>query len=575
MTELDQISVEVVRSYLISAAREMNRNLIRTSYSTIIYELHDFGLGIYDRHCRMLAEAPGQAVFTRGNDYALKMMIEDLGLENIHPGDLILLNYPYWSSAHVLDVLAVSPIFYQDALLGFTACKVHWLDLGQKDAGYVLDSTSIYQEGLVMPCVKIIKQGVWNDELEKIIRYNSRMPDRVIGDLRAQISSCRTGEARVIELAAKFGVDMFEAAIEEIFDHGERLARARLAKLPKGTWSAEDFVDDDGINKETLVKLKVTVTVTDDEMIIDWTGSDAAVDGPLNLPIGLTIGISGLVFKGVTTPDTPANEGDFRPLRVIAPPGCVMNAQPPAPTFALWICLLGPEVITKALAKGMQDIIPACSGGDVFSVMGLGVHPDTGNAWLEATNEGVGFGAHSGRDGENGIMHMSQPGSRNNPVEILESKAPWLIESYHLRQDSGGPGLNRGGLGVARAYRFLADSTALTLVKKTKTKPWGMVGGADGANGFVRIKMNNGDEKITGMTYESLKYGDVLVNHSGGGGGWGDPFERSPERVLDDVVNDFVSAECARNDYGVVIDPVAMAIDVAATDQLRKTKKTA
>ena len=570
MTKIDPITVEVIHNYLLSAAREMNRNLIRTSYSTIVYEIHDFGLGIYDKKCRMLAEAPGLAVFTRGNDFGLQKMVEYLGYDNIQPGDLILLNYPYWSSAHILDVMASSPIFYRDQLVGFTACKIHWLDLGQKDPGYVLDSNSVFQEGLIMPASKIYKAGELNKDLEELIRFNSRMPDRVIGDMNAQISSCRTGERRVEELVAKFGLDTFEQAVEEIIDHGERLARARLAALPKGTWSAEDYVDDDGINKDTLVKLKCTVTVTDDEMIVDWTGSDPAVDGPINLPLGLTIGISALVFKGITTPDTPANDGNFRPLRVIAPEGSVMNAAPPSPTFTLWTGLLAPEVITKALAKGMPDIIPACSGGDVFDVMGVGLHPTTGKMWVEATNEGVGFGAYAGGDGENGIMHISEPGCRNNPVEVLETKAPWLIDNYALRRDSGGAGTFRGGLGLTRTYRFLANSSALTLVKKTKTKPWGMADGQDGENGHVIVRPNTEQEEVTGMIYESMVPGDVLVNNSGGGGGWGNPFERDPAKVLADVRNDYVSVERARNDYGVIIDPRTMTVDATATAAARE-----
>jgi N-methylhydantoinase B len=566
---VDPITVEVIHNYLLSAAREMNRNLVRTSYNTIVYEVHDFGLGIYDRKARLLAEAPGLAIFTRGNDYGLARMVDHLGLENIHPGDLILLNYPYWSSHHVLDVLAASPIFHGDRLLGFTAVKIHWLDLGQKDAGYVLDSTSIFQEGLMFPCSKIVKRGVVDKELEDLIRFNSRMPDRVIGDLNAQISSCRTGERRVQELVEKFGADVFEEAVEAILDHGERIARARLGALPKGTWSAEDYVDDDGVNKDELVKIKATVTVTDDEMIVDFTGSHPATDGPINLPIGCTIGVCALAFKGITTPDTPANEGNFRPLRVEAPPGCVMHAVPPAPTFTLWTGLLAAEVVTKALAQGLPDIVPACSGGDVFDVMGVGVHPDTGRMWLEATNEGVGFGGHAGGDGENGIMHLTEPGCRNNPVEVLETKAPWIVENYALRPDSGGPGKHRGGLGLTRTYRFLADSSALTLVKKTKTKPWGMAGGRDGENGYVVVRPGTEREEVSGSIYESMAAGEVLVNHSGGGGGWGDPLTRDPERVLEDVRNGYVSLERARDDYGVVIDPETTSIDHEATAALR------
>ena len=233
---------------------------------------------------------------------------------------MILLNYPFWSSTHTLDVTASSPIFYEDQLVGFTAVKIHWLDLDQKDPGYCLDTTDMHQEGLFFPCSKIYKRGELNKELENIIRFNCRMPERVLGDMNAQISSCRTGERRVQELVKKFGLDTFTQATEHILDHGERLARARLATLPKGTWTAEDWVDDDGIDKDTMLKIKATVTISDDEMLVDFTGSSAAVKGPVNIPIGLTMGVGALIFKAITTPDTPANEGNFRPLRVEAPP---------------------------------------------------------------------------------------------------------------------------------------------------------------------------------------------------------------------------------------------------------------
>ena len=269
------------------------------------------------------------------------------------------------------------------------------------------------------------------------------------------------------------------------------------------------------------MKIQVTVTITDDEVVIDFAGSNPATAGPINIPIGCTIGFGALVFKALTTPDTPANEGNFRPLRVEAPPGCVMHAVPPAPTFTLWTALLAVDVVMKALAEGMPDMIPACSGGDIFSVMGVGVHPATGRIWLEATNEGVGFGAHAGSDGENGLMHMTEPGCRNNPIEVLEAKAPMLIEDYALIQDSGGPGRHRGGLGLRRSYKFLSDASALTLVKKTKTAPWGTAGGDDGDAGYVVLRPGTARELRTGMVYEAMAPEDVLVNNSGGGGGWG------------------------------------------------------
>lgn len=512
------------------------------------------------------------AIFTRANDYALKKIVEFLGEEHIHPGDVILLNYPFWSSTHTLDVTAASPIFWKEHLIGFTAVKQHWLDLKQKDAGYCLDSVDMHQEGLFFPCSKIYKHGVLNKELEDLIRFNCRMPERVLGDMNAQISSCRTGERRTIELIEKFGLDTFTHAVEQILDHGERLARARLATLPKGTWTAEDWVDDDGIDRDAMVKIKATVTITDEEMVVDFTGSSPQTKGPINIPFGCTLGVAGLVFKAVTTPDTPANAGNFRPLHVEAPPGTLMHAVPPAATFTLWPALLATEVVTKALAQGMPEVVPACSGGDVCSMMGVGINPRNGKMWIEATNEGVGFGGHAGGDGENGIMHMTEPGCRNNPIEVLETKAPLFIESYGLRQDSGGPGEHRGGLGVTRVYRFLTTSSAVTLVKKTKTRPWGMAGGREGENCHVILRPRTEREQVTGMVYETMAPGEILVNCSGGGGGWGDPFKRDPQKVLDDVRNGYVSLARAKTDYGVVIDAERLTVDPAATAALRQNR---
>lgn len=569
MNRTHTITVEVIRNYLLSAALEMMRNLKRTAYDTIIYEVQDFGLGIYDRQGRLLAESPGLAIFTRGNDYGLRKMIEYVGESNFAPGDLILLNWPYWSSAHTLDVLASSPIFVGDQLVGFTGVKMHWLDLGQKDAGYCLDTTEIYQEGLFLPCVKIHRQGVLNKELEEIIRFNCRLPDRVIGNMNAQISSCRTGERRVRDLVSRFGVQTFEEAVEEILSHGERLSRARLAALPRGTWSAEDFVDDDGVDRDTMVKIRATVTITRDEFVVDFTGSDPAVRGPINLPYGMTMAATALAFKGITTPDTPANEGNFRPLRMISPPGTVVHAVPPAATFTLWPALFIPEIIMKALAPALPETVPASSGGDICAWIGVGTHPATGKPWLESCNEAVGFGGHAGGDGENGIMHLSEPGCRNNPIEVLETKAPVLVESYGLRTDSGGPGKHRGGLGVQRVYRMLANATTLVVVKKTKTKPWGLAGGKEGEPNHVVMYPATDREQVTGMVSAQLRAGEAFVNRAGGGGGWGDPLQRDPAKVAEDVRNDYVSIQGAREQYGVVIDPQTLAVEAAATEALR------
>lgn len=566
----DFIGTELIRHALLASAEEMARNLCRTAYNTVVYEIHDYGIGIHDATGDVVADAPGIAIFTRGNDHGIKNAIDFLGADAMRPGDVFLLNYPYWSSAHTLDPLVFAPIHVDGRLVGFASCRIHVLDLKQKDPGYVLDSTDMYQEGLFFPAVRLYAGGVPNDDVFNIVRYNSRMPERTIGDLQAQVSACVTGVRRTQEIAAKYGADALIDAMTAINDHGERLARLALAKLPKGTWTAHDFVDSDGVDTDRLIRMNVTVTVTDDEMVIDWTGSERDVRGPINLPLGQTKALCSLIFKALTTPDTSVVAGNFRPLRVITEPGSVMHAVPPMPTFTLWTGLLAGEVVLKALAQGMPDQVPACSGGDVCSMMGLGVHPRTGESWLEATNEAVGFGAHAGGDGEDGIMHLSEPGCRNNPVEVLETKSPMFIESYGYRPDTGGAGRYRGGVGVSRAYRFTAPSTGICLVYKTRTKPWSINGGAVGQNNRIVLNPGTDREVVQGGSYNLMATGDVLVNETGGGGGYGNAFEREPSRVARDVRNGFVSVKSAADDYGVVVDPVTFEVDAAATARLRE-----
>ncbi|MBF0817289.1 hydantoinase B/oxoprolinase family protein [Microbacterium paludicola] len=567
----DAITIEVIRHGLLAAAEEVARNLCRTAYNTVIYEIHDYGIGIHDANGDVVADTPGIAVFTRGNDYGIKKAVAFLGIDAMGEGDVFLLNYPYWSSAHTLDTLMFAPIHASSGeLIGFASCRVHVVDLMQKDAGYVLDSTDMYQEGIFFPASRLYKGGVRQDDIWNIIQFNSRLPKHTIGDLNAQISACHAGVARTREIADKYGVDTLREAMDAINVHGERLARLALAELPKGTWQAHDFMDSDGVDKDRLVKLDCKVTITDDEFVVDWSESAYGVKGPINLPPGQTEAVSSLIFKSLTTPDSPVVAGNFAPLRVLTREGSVMHAVPPMPTFTLWTGLLAGEVILKALAQGMPDRLPASSGGDVNSMMGLGINPRTGESWLEATNEAVGFGGSADRDGEDGIMHLSEPGCRNNPVEVLETKSPMIIDSYGYRPDSGGAGEHRGGVGVERVYRYTAPGVGIGLVYKSKTRPWALAGGREGRPNGMVINPGTASERNASGEYNHLESGDVLANRTGGGGGWGDPFRRAPEAVARDVRNGFVSVASARRDYGVAVDPVTFAITADETAALRK-----
>lgn len=568
----DPITIEIIRHGLLAACDEMAVNLCRTAYNTVVYEIHDYGVGLHDRNGDVVADAPGIAVFTRGNDYGIKRSIEFIGVDAMKPGDVFLNNYPYWSSAHTLDPLVFAPIHVDGELIGFSSCRVHVLDLMQKDPGYVLDSTDMYQEGIFFPVVRLYREGQLNDDIFNIIRFNSRLPSQTIGDIQAEVSAVATGVRRVEQLARKYGTETVTSAMDAINDHGERLALAALKRMPNGTWSAVDYVDNDGVDLDRPVKMAVTVTVTDNEMIFDWTESADDVKGPINLPRGMTEAFNCLIFKALTTPDWPVTAGNFRPLTIITKEGSVMHAVPPMPTFTLWTGLLGGEVILKALAKGMPDRVPACSGGDVCSIMALGVNPATGKPWLEATNDAVGFGAHSGGDGEDGIMHLTEPGCRNNPIEVLEVKGPMLIEHYGYRQDTGGIGKHRGGVGVSRSYRFLAPTTAIAIVYKTKSAPWAIGGGGEGKPNHIVINPDSPNEEVKGGSYNLLDTDSVLVNNTGGGGGWGNALERDPDAVANDVRNGFVSVDAAERDYGVAIDGVTFQVDHDRTDSLRSTQ---
>lgn len=568
----DAINTEIIRHGLLAAAEEIARNLCRTAYNTVVYEIHDYGVGIHDVNGDVIADAPGIAIFTRANDSGIRKAVEFLGGHDaMGEGDVFLLNYPYWSSAHTLDTLVFAPIHGPSGnLIGYASCRIHVLDLMQKDAGYVLDSTDMYQEGIFFPASRLYRGGEQCEDIFNIIRFNSRMPERTIGDLQAQVSACHAGVVRTRELVDKYGEDTVVAAMQAINVHGETLARLALKELPKGTWSAVDFVDSDGVDKDRPINLDATVTITDDEFIVDWTGSARDVKGPINLPVGQTIAIASLIFKSITTPDSPVVAGNFAPLRVVTEEGSVMHAVPPMPTFTLWTGLLAGEVILKALSQGMPDRIPASSGGDVNSMMGLGVDPRTGEHWHEAANEAVGFGGHAGGDGEDGIMHFSEPGCRNHPVEVLETKSPMIIESYGYRPDSGGPGLHRGGVGVSRVYRFTSPSVGIGLVYKTLSPPWPIDGGVEGVpNGMVINPGADGERRASG-NYNHLEAGDILANNTGGGGGWGDPLLRDPEAVARDVHNGFVSAARAASDYGVIVDEQTFTVDIDGTARLRE-----
>ena len=551
---LDGATVEVIRHHLNSAAEQMRRTLVRTAFNPVIYEVLDFGISMYDRDRRLISESSGLLSFLGANDYAIHKGVEKVGLENLYPGDVVMINYPYWSGAHVSDAMLFAPVFHQGSDLpdAYLAVRAHWMDLGAKDPGYVLDSTSMHQEGLIMPGVKVINRGKVDRQMMEILRYNSRMPDTIIGDFNAQVAALRVGERRLHQIWEKFGLATLDTAIDRIIDHGAETAREAVRAMPDGQWSAHDWLDDDGISHD-LIRMAVTVTIEGETFTVDYGDSADAVPGPVNMPYGRTLSMAKGVFKSLTTPGTPANHGQYEPLTVSCPPGNLFRAVYPAATFTLWTGMASFELIHKALAQGM-DQIAACSASDEPGFMAVGTHPDTGEMYAVSNNEGIGWGATPHHDGANAVQHLAMTAVRNTSMEVLEHRSPILHERLELRQDSGGAGRWRGGLGICREVKFLAAGEMLSMKKKTKTKPWALRGGHEPETNAMIVWPDTDRAHYSRMERFTMQPGERFRNLSGGGGGWGDPLDRPIELVREDVLDGYVTAEQARKVYGVKLE---------------------
>jgi N-methylhydantoinase B len=557
---IDGAGVEVIRSYLVAAAEEMRATLVRTAFNPVIYEVLDFGISIYDSGLDLIGEASGLTFFLGANDYAIRKGVEYVGAENLEPGDVVIMNYPYWNGAHSYDATLFAPVFEDnpsgdapERAFAYLVVRAHWMDLGAKDPGYVLDSTDMHQEGLIFPGTKVIAAGVANREILEIIRFNSRMPDLVMGDFNAQVASLRTGERRIKELLAKFGRSTLDAAIEAIQAHGERTSLRALAALPKGSWTAVDWMDDDGVGDEPI-EMRATVTITDESFTVDFEGSHGTARGPVNMPLGSTIAMCKVAFKALTSPDEPANAGQMRPLVVKAEPGNLFHAVYPAPTFTLWTGIVALELIFKALGQGMPERLAASSGGDLPGFMMVGNHPDTQRLFAISNGDVVGWGATREHDGSDLTIHFSEGVARITPIEVMEARTTMFFDRVEAVTDSGGAGRHRGGVGLRRDISFLGEGELVTVAKKTKFRPWALEGGLEPeANSLIAYPDTEREWHVSTKRVP-LAIGDTFRVVTAGGGGHGPPAERDPAAVLEDVRDGFVSREAARDVYGVDID---------------------
>lgn len=553
--QTDTFTSEIIKDALVAVGDEMFIAMLRTSMSPIIYETTDFAVGATDAKGNLLAQGNGVTAFLATLDTAVQSTLEhypDSG--DIQPGDVFITNTPYeGGGTHLSDVVIVLPVFHDDVLIAFTVNKAHWTEVGGACPGSVsTEATEIFQEGLHFKFLKICEAGRLNQALVDMIRANVRLPDSTIGDMHAGIAATRVGGGRIIELVEKYGRDTVLAAMEELLDYGDRMTRAELAKLPNGVFEAEDIVEDDGLGNGPF-RIKVKVTITDDKMIADFSGTAAQAPGPINCSYTGLVTAARCIFKAVTNPEIPANGGCFRALEVHCPDGTLLTATSPAPVSLYYEPLIAAiDVMWKALAPVLQDRLPAGHQRTVGATFLSGIHPDTDNLFVFGEPLVGGWGASRDMDGDGGQFCCGNGETFNVPVELFEARYGLQVDQYAFHTEDGGAGEFRGGRGVTLDYRILGEEVFLTYAaSRTDSKPWSLAEGKEGSTNYALIIRSDGTEERHHMcTMVRAGKGDVIRVVSAAGGGFGNAANRPRARVEQDLKNGYITLAQARRDYG-------------------------
>jgi N-methylhydantoinase B len=550
--DADPVTTEVIRNGLNSAANQMKRALIRTSFSPVIYEVLDFAVAIYDREIRMLAQAPSLPFFMGTMNFCVEAAVEAAGGEHdLEPGDIILYNFPYGTGSHPQDAAVVMPVFLRDEeLIGYTTIKAHWLDIGGKEP-YSTDTVDVFQEGTIFPGVKLYSRGALVRDIWKFVVANSRVPKMVAGDINAEVAGVRTGAAALLRTVERYGLDTFRRCVERMFDHGEAVVRSYFERIPDGRYTGHGAMDDNGLDDEQ-VPFEVVLEVEGSTVRLDYSNAPDAHPGPINCPLASTVSASRIAITMLAGGGEAPNEGHFRPLEVVTRPGSMFHPLPPSPCFLYgWPAIQAIEVVYHALSHAIPRAVPACSGGDINGIVWWGVREATGEPWADGSPHPIGQGAHARGDGASSLIHHGEAATRFSPVEVWEARNPWLLEKVELAPDSGGAGRYRGGLGVDMFFLMLEDSYATTVVERTQNAPWGLEGGLAGRSNGLAVRRPDGRrESLKGKnTRLLLRKGSILELYNGGGGGYGPASERDPDAVHADIREGYVTEEEARRHY--------------------------
>jgi N-methylhydantoinase B len=558
----DPITTEIIRNAFVSCAQDMNATLIRSSYTPIIYEGKDCSVAILDEHGDVLGQSLGLPLFLGNLEICVKLAAELHGWDSFRPGDVLYMNDSYMTGTHLNDATIFGPIFWRDRLVGFSATRAHWLDVGGKDPGGPMDSNSIFQEGMRWAPTKVYDAGEPRADIIDLLRRNGRFGYSLVGDMNAQVAACRTGEARFQAILDRFGYDTYAAAREEIYRQSEELEREAVAAIPDGTYRAQGFLDDDGLGHGPI-PVHVRIDVAGDQMTIDLDGSSPMAEGPVNCGFAQTISACRVAFKLLINPQRPVDGGTFKTLDVKAPEGSIFVAQEPAACQWYFSSLgLLIDLVVTALSPVLRDQVAAAHFGDSMVLFLSGKDPRrNGQPFLYVMPHAGGWGGFEGGDGEDGLINNVNGGFKDYPVEVFEVKYPALIRGYGFRPDTGGPGRFRGGCGLYRTFEVGPEAYLYAWFERSKTPGWGLFGGGDAVGPDVAVNPGRDDERhLLKANAHPLEAGSIVDMYTGGGGGFGNPLERDPARVRTDVLDGFVTLEAARREYGVVLDPETLEV---------------
>jgi N-methylhydantoinase B len=569
--ELDPIQFEVIRNALVATTEEMAIALKRSAYSTNVKTRGDFSCALFDRELRVTAQAFTQPVHLGSFVELVPRAVRTYGLERLGPGDMLVTNDPYNGGVHLNDITVIAPVFAGGSLVGCLANLVHHVDVGGGAPASIGAFQEIYQEGVIIPVVKLVNAGVIDDDVFRLMLAQMRSKRETAGDFRAQVAANVTGERRLIELVNRVGHRQLNRYIDGIIDYTRRRTRSDMARLPKGIFRAEGAVDNDGFTDQP-VRLCASVKIDDDGVLFDLTGSDPQRRGPVNSTFAMTFSGCAYALKCIIDQDVPVNQGFYDLVRVHAPLGTVTHCQAPAAVVGGWETQTRlVDVIFKALSSAMPERALAGTKAMMCQAGFGGIDPRTGEYYCFYEALAGGYGARYGKDGPDAVQAHGQ-NTENAPIEEIEVNYPVQITRYALVPDSGGPGRWRGGLGLRRDYHFPDHEVVFTiLADRDRSGPWGLLGGCDGQRAEYLLNPDGEARRLSSKTTVQLQPGDVVSFRTCGGGGLGPVSERSRAAVLADVRDGKVSSEQTHAIYKVEADPSSDVAEPVGSEPQART----